>query len=286
VVILHRRLNMIKKILIGLGGTPFTDVAIQRAIELAKRHEATLTGVTVLDRERLEKVGPVPVGGGAFAQKMRKKRVELSLERIQSVINTFEKSCSNNEIKYTIERETGDPFELMVTHSRYHDLTIFGLRSLFDYGLTPEPEDALIRIITEGIRPILANASQYREVKRVLVAYSGSMESSNAMRRYIQLSPWPEASIRVIHIRKKLSPEEAHELVADAANYCGQHGYAVDTAVVKGSPRKTLLVYAQENNFDLIVMGNSIRKLFLRSIIGDTVLDIIRDADRPLFLSQ
>ena len=28
---------MIKKVLLGLGGTPFTDTAIQRAIELANR---------------------------------------------------------------------------------------------------------------------------------------------------------------------------------------------------------------------------------------------------------
>lgn len=48
---------MIKKILIGIMGTPFTGIAIQRAIELAKLHSAKLTGVTVLDRERLDQVG-------------------------------------------------------------------------------------------------------------------------------------------------------------------------------------------------------------------------------------
>ena len=35
---------MIKRILVGLAGTPYTDTAIRRAVELAKVHEAELTG--------------------------------------------------------------------------------------------------------------------------------------------------------------------------------------------------------------------------------------------------
>ena len=54
---------MIKRILVGLGGTEFTTVAIRRAVELAQIHQAQLTGVTVIDVERLKRVGPVPLGG-------------------------------------------------------------------------------------------------------------------------------------------------------------------------------------------------------------------------------
>ena len=46
---------MIKRILLGIGGTPYTSVAIQRAVELAKRFEAEITGVTVLDLDRLRR---------------------------------------------------------------------------------------------------------------------------------------------------------------------------------------------------------------------------------------
>ena len=57
---------MIKRILLGLGGTPFTAVAIQRAIELAKIHKALITGVTVVDIKQLKQVGPIPPGGGSM----------------------------------------------------------------------------------------------------------------------------------------------------------------------------------------------------------------------------
>jgi hypothetical protein len=50
---------LIKRTLLGIGGTPFTNVAIQRAVDLWKIHEAQLTAVTVVDEQRLGRVGPV-----------------------------------------------------------------------------------------------------------------------------------------------------------------------------------------------------------------------------------
>ncbi|MGD8212517.1 MAG: universal stress protein, partial [Desulfobacterales bacterium] len=46
------------------------------------------------------------------------------------------------------------------------------------------------------------------------------------------------------------------------------------------------LEFARENDADLIVMGNSVNTTLLRRLLGDTVLEIIKTADRPLFLSQ
>ena len=48
---------MIKRILLGIGGTPFTKVAIRRAVELGRLHDATITAVTVVDHKRLRRVG-------------------------------------------------------------------------------------------------------------------------------------------------------------------------------------------------------------------------------------
>ena len=72
---------MIKRILLGLGGTPFTDVAIERAVELAKAHDALITGVTIVDTKQLTQVGPVPLGGGTYAAKLREQRLTITEER-------------------------------------------------------------------------------------------------------------------------------------------------------------------------------------------------------------
>jgi nucleotide-binding universal stress UspA family protein len=275
---------MIKRILLGLGGTPYTDVAIERAIELASDHGALITGVTVVDGKRLKKVGPVPPGGGAYAEKLREKRLEITEKRVEKAIEKFNSKCKKSGIATRIYREIGDPFETMIAHARYNDVTIFGLKSLFDYGFTLEPRDALIRLVTQGVRPIIAVSPEYRTIRRVLIAYSGSMESAKAMRRYVQLNPWRDVRLRVAHFGR--SGDNGHRLLEDAAEYCRDHGFSTETEWVENSAKDHLIEYAQKNEMDLIVMGNSIRNLLFRHLLGDTALNAIRQADRPLFLAQ
>ena len=275
---------MIKRILLGLGGTPFTDVAIQRAVELSKLHGALITGVTVVDTKGLKQVGPVPPGGSAYAAKLREKRLAISEERIDAAIKQFKSSCKEADIPFKIEREIGDPFEMMIAHSRYNDVTIFGLRSLFDYGFTMEPRDALIRLVSQGVRPIIAVSPEFRTIRKVLIAYSGSMESAKAMRRFVQLNLWPEVQLRIVHFGKP--NENTDHLLADACSYCSDHGYPNEADLVEGSPRTQLIEYTRQHDMDLIVMGNSIRSLLMRHLLGGTVLNTIQLSDRPLFLAQ
>ena len=124
---------MIKRILVGLGGTPFTKVATQRATELGDLHDAQLTGVTVVDTSKLSKVGPVPAGAGIYAQRMRDKKLQITHEGTEAAIAAFKEHCEKQKVVCRrIEYEQKDTFAAMISEARYNDLTIFGLRSIFD----------------------------------------------------------------------------------------------------------------------------------------------------------
>ena len=275
---------MVKRILVGLGGTPFTKVAVKRAVELARLHEAQLTGVTIVDLNQLQKVGPVPLGGAAYAKNMAQRRIAVTQERVEEAVSNFETACGDAGIAFTVEKETGDPLDLMISHARYHDLTIFGLRSLFDYGLTNEPKDALIRLVSQGVRPILAVSPHYRTVAKALVAYSGSMEAAKAMRRFVQMRLWPDVSIEIVYFGSDAI--KGRDLLAAASEYCRAHGHEAEVTFREEKPDSGILAHAQRSEADIVVMGNSIKSLIFRQIIGGTVLSTIQKADRPLFLAQ
>ena len=274
---------MIKRILVGLGGTPYTPVAIKRAVGLAKRFEAEITGVTVIDVSRLSMLGAV--GGERTAREIA-DRISLTKERIDEAIGKFEAACTAEGIKYRVKQEDGeDPFDLMISLARYHDLMIFGLRSIFEYGISPEePKDTLARLISAGVRPLIAVSDKFRPIQKALIAYSGSMESAKTMKRFIQLCPWPNVRLKIITFEHP--EEETRQLLYDAAEYCRDHGFTVDTDSNPGSPKDYLFAVADLWQADLIVIGNSARSLLMRRILGDTALHIIRNADRPLFLCQ
>ena len=276
---------MIKRILVGLGGTPFTTVSTHCATELARIHGAQTTGVTVVDLKKLGKVGPVPAGAGIYAQRMRERQSRVTQEGIEAAVAAFKEYCSTNQVVCRrIEYEQKDPFTAMIAEARYNDLTIFGLRSIFDYGFTSDPDKAIIKLVTQGVRPILAVAEAYRPVKKALVAYSGSMESAKAIRHFLHLKPWPDVRLHLVHFKESAEPEPF--LLKDAAEFCQSHGFEVQTDMVDGQARSDLLPFARDIDADLIVMGNSVHKTMIKKLLGDTVLETIKSADRPLFLSQ
>jgi len=221
---------MIKRILVGLGGTPYTTVAIERAVKLAKQCDAEITGVTVVNFERIATVGLVPKGVLNTARELAKERVRVTRDAVEDAIGALESACTAEGIKYRVKREEReDPFDLMISLARYHDLMIFGLRSIFEYDISFEDsQDTLARLIAAGVRPIIAVSERFRPIQKVMIAYSGSMEPA----------------------------------------------------------KDFILPMATLWQADMIVLGNSSGGLLLKRLIGETALHIIRNADRPLFLSQ
>ncbi|MBI5664728.1 MAG: universal stress protein [Nitrospirae bacterium] len=278
---------MIKRILLGLGGTPYTSVAIQRAVGLAKRFEAEITGVTVLGLDRLTKMHIAQDETIPAAI----HRVFLTRKRVEEAISAFESACAAEGIKCQVKQEEKESsFDLMISLARYHDLMIFGLRSIFEYNVSvvdltiEEPRDTLARLISAGVRPIIAVSDKFRPVQKVLIAYSGSMESAKTMKRFVQLRLWPDAKLKIVTFQR--SEEKARQLLYDASEYCRAHGFHVESESNPGAPKDFLLPMATLWQADMIVMGNSAHNLLVKRLIGETALHIIRNADRPLFLCQ
>lgn len=275
---------MIKRILLGLGGTDYTVSAIHQAVALAMAHDAEITGVSVIDENRLANVGSVPIGGGHYAHELADDRMAKAKERVEWAVQEFTKACSASSVRHQVLREVGEPFSLMIDQARYHDLMIFGLRSLFEFDIVDDPHDALVRLVQSGVRPLIAVSKEFVSVKKVLIAYSGSMESAKTMKWFVQSRLWPDATLRVVAFEHPA--DRAEKLVCDAAEFCRAHGFETEEAYVPDSPQKHLLPYAAEWGADLIVVGNSAKNLLLRRLFGETALHVIRNADRPLFLSQ
>jgi len=275
---------MLKRILVGLGGADYNASAIRHALALALVYDAEVTGVSIIDESRLRWTGPVPIGGGHFAHHLGDDRVEQARVLSAAAVEEFVDACRAASVRHQVLHEVGEPFELLIDRARYHDLMIFGLRSLFENDLVPDPHSALVRLVEAGVRPLLAVSKEIRPVRRVLVAYSGSMESAKAMKRFVEMRLWADARLRIVTFEQ--DSDKARRLVDDAAEYCRAHGFEVDSAIVQESAKDHLLPYADEWGADLMVVGNSARNLLVRQIFGETALHAIQHSSRPLFLSQ
>ena len=275
---------MIKRILVALSGTPFTSSAVEHAVELARLHDASVTGVTMFDVHRLEHVGPVPLGGGAAAHELTEHRIQEVRQHIEEEIAEFEKSCRDASVSCAVNRERGDMLHQLTSLWRYHDLTIFGLRGLFEYGVLQNPDDVIIRLIALGVRPIIAVGESYRRIHRAMIGYNGSMESAKVMKEFVQMRLWSDMLLKIVYVGKNKA--EAQQLLGDASAYCRAHGYETETEHVKSHGRGALLEAAQAWSADMLVMGSTSRGKIAKLILGDTAEHTMRQAEIPLFLSQ
>ncbi len=274
---------MIRRILVGLAGTPYTPAAIQVAAELGRRRGAELTGVTVVDPDRLL---PARTPAGADqAAALRERRLRVTSERVAEAVAAFEEACVGSGLRHQVIREVGDPFEALVSAARYHDVTVLGVRGLFewDYGAA-DPGKALAQLIAAGVRPVLGVGLAPRPVRRVMVAYSGSLESARALQGFLQGGAWPDAEVRVVSFQDEVA--RALRLAQDAAAYCRVHGIEAEAEGLAGDPRDALLPFATRWGADLLVLGNSARSLLLRQAFGEVALRAMREAEQTLFLSQ
>jgi nucleotide-binding universal stress UspA family protein len=274
---------MVKRILVALSGTPFTPSAMEHAIELAQRKGASVTGVTLVDPARLSDVGPVPIGGATAAYSLTSERMLITQERIEEQLALFRKRCEAEEVPYCVVREEGDPLDQLTSLWRYHDITLIGLRGLFEYGVVHNPDDQIIKMIARGVRPILAVAEKHRSIKRVLIAYNGSVESARAMHLLLHLSPFPEIEPRIVTF--DMPEDRATPLLMDAAEYLRAHGFDPEVELMDGSPRDRLLEHAGEWGADMIVMGSTSRTRITRFLLGDTGLHAMRHSEIPLLLA-
>ena len=275
---------MIRRILVGLGDEDSAAAATETAIGLATAHGATLTGVCVLDAGRLSASGPVPIGAGHLAQELKEHRLSEAQRVIAEVGDQFAASCRRAGVEHRCESTSGEPYQCMSRRARYYDLIVCGLGHLFEHGIVDEPPSELVRLVEAGVQPLIAVTDSYRTVKHVMIAYSGSMESAKAMKRFLQMRLFPQVKLTLVTCEHPA--DQARRLLDDAREYCEAHGYEVTTHHVEASASGQLSVQAEAMNADLIVMGNSARNLLMRRIFGETVLQTVQNSDRPLFLAQ
>lgn len=276
---------MIKRILVGLAGTTYTPIAIQRAIRLAQTHGAEVTGVTVLDVRRVRVVGGQGIPPWDNSSEIHGRRIAIAESYLTQSVREFETECKEANVKYRIVEETGDAFTKLIELARYHDLMVFGLRSILEYNfLVGDPETLLIRLVGAGVRPLIAVSEEFRKVSRVLIAYSGSMESAKAMKRFVQMQLWSGVELKIVTFHP--SDDVANDLMRDAVDYCRAHGFNVCYQSNPGDSKELLLAAANLWQADMIVMGNSTRSVLLKKVLGDTLLETLRNTKIPLFLAQ
>ncbi len=280
---------MLKRIVVGLDGSPYSDSAVSFACSLAQKYNSTVIGVGVVDLPDIEKhIGPGgPPGSGIYAKRLKETKVHDALEKVKGFLKSFEEQCSSFGVKSEVYSEEGVPFEAILEEGKTADLIVVGIRTYYHFETSSEPGDTLKRLMEKPVCPVLAVTDEMTMPQNVVIAFDGGYTSARAMRSFVHLSRELAFASKVTLLRITEEKERDEICAAElsrAQRYLESHGIEVKVVCKKGRPSEVILETAKNLAPSMVVMGSFGKRTIKKFLFGSTANEIIEDASLPLFV--
>ncbi len=283
---------MIKRILVALDPDADTPVATRFAIRLAKRFDAEVTGLTVVDVGNLNSM--IGVGGYGTEHAAREIWVEMTGETqkvAQDLLDSFKKAVDKEGLRNRVLRQQGASAEVIIEEMKYHDLLVLGRDSRFFYSEPDRDTRTLAKVVKGGVAPTLVVTEEYREIENIMIAFDGSSASARSLKSFVHLLPYgKDIEIDLVNVADGESSEamdKSATVLNKAETYLKTHNfnYITKTVLEKGEPGLRILDRQLMKNPDLLLMGAHSVSAVKRAAFGSTTHYMITSTMGPLFLS-
>ncbi len=223
---------------------------------------------------------------------------DLALERMKRPLRLLKNS--RPELKLISDPHPAE--QVLVEAERDYELIVLGenrraagsetmLGGIVDEIVRKAPCPTLI--VREPPTQTSGKPALYRvwSPKKILVPTVGTEYSKNAVELAAVLAASTEAELTIVHISRtdandidaSLPRELGHQIVAREAERGRKFGATIHTVVLEGArPEELIMAMAREGDFDLIVIGSSLRAVSARAFFGHRVESMLKNAHCPV----
>lgn len=281
-----RRCHMLRSILIGLDGSACSSAAIELGIRWARRFDALLVGLGIVDEPTICKREPVPIGAVHFKVERDRHLLAHARRRVGAILEDFARRCDVEGVTYKVLEDVGTPDIQIMQKSRLYDLTMLGQQTYFRFETQNWPDETLQNVLRQGFRPVVAVPEVLRRGTCIVAAYNGSPQADRALRALQTLGLLNEDEVHVVSIQADLAT--AAELAEQAVDFLKLHGVrAVPHAFRPTMPvDKILLALVEQMQAHLLVMGASVRPTWQEYVFGSVTTSVLEASPVPLFLCR
>jgi len=279
---------MTKKILIPTDGSAYGKVAIEYGIYVARKLDAQLLGLHVLDIRLMQ--GPVitDVSGSVGLPPYQEfiPVLESGLEeRADAILDAFFRQCEEGGIHPEVKKTIGLIDEAIIEEGQKADWVLLAQRGdhihIGKGGLLGTTAEAVVR---NAGKPVMVTPAVFREIESMGLAYDGSPPARHALRLAVEISReagWPLTAIVVTDDHRL-----GATLTTEVESSIDASGIDGDVVILRGKEEVQIIRYIQQGAIELMVMGayghNRLRELLL----GSTTSFIIRRSTIPVLLTR
>jgi nucleotide-binding universal stress UspA family protein len=257
----NRESCLFKDILVGVNGKESGWYALDEALIVSKRENAKLMGLHMLQKES-DRESPVT----------------------QELANSFRTKCQKSDVDAELTYSVGNIARTIVDRSRWNDLLILNV----DF---PPPSNRLAKfssgfreIVLRCPRPILVVPHTHSPLSNMLLAYDSSPKAKEALYVATYLSLNWGIPLTMISVTE---PEiDIVSVQNEARTYLDSHGVSAHIIQQPGPISTAILVAAEQNGCDFIVMGGYGQVPIVNFLLDNVVDQVMRSSRIPMLLCR
>ena len=284
---------MIKKILIPTDGSANSLTALEYGIYIARKLDAALIGLYVLDVNLIQgpmltdisgSVGMPPYDGFFDA-------IETSLnEKADCILKEFQERCKKSGINAEVKKTIGKISSIIIEEAQGADLILMAKKGehfhLKEGGLLGSVAEAVVR---DSGKPVLVTPENFVEIESMALAYDGSDSATKALQLSLKLSEqnaWPLTVIIITSDSKKATALSAQ--VEEANQKDPDEPPIADCEIINlsGKEPDEIIKFIKEGSVELMVMGAYGHKRLRELFLGSTTSHVIRKSPIPVLLTR
>lgn len=127
-------------------------------------------------------------------------------------------------------------------------------------------------------KPILVTSSEFKQPRRVLIAFDGSMTTKKGIEMIAASSLFTGVECHIVMAGNNVAALEWAQQKLETA------GFDVTTSMQGGEVEKVLCDYRRDHDIDMIIMGAYGHSVIRRFLVGSTTTNMIRNAQVPVLL--
>ncbi|MDF9748131.1 universal stress protein [Natrinema salsiterrestre] len=293
---------MYTDILIPTDGSDNVEPAIQYGLELARRYDATVHALHVVDSSPIERKLELTTletdletlpdmwydAGDAATQQIETRAAEHGLDAVTEV----RRGIPAREIRSYI---TDIGIDLVCMGTRGHT----GLdRVLLGSVTTRIVRTVDIPVLSVKAKPALSESETQGGFEHILVPTDGSKPAREAVAHALDLAWTYDATLHVLYVvdrgayasrpgwtwdeLQQVLEQNGETIVEDVQSRAAADGVSVAAEITHGVPHQAIEEYCNQNGIDLVVMGTHGRSGLSRRLIGSVTERVLRNSDEPV----
>lgn len=276
---------MLRSILVGIDGSPYSGAALDVGLRLARSHDALLVGLGVVDEPTIRTGETLAPDSSTFQRHHDAAMLHEATRQVESFLARFTRLCAQAQVACKVLEDYGDPVAQIRMEAQRFDLILLGQQTYFRFETQEFADDTLKEFLRHSPRPVLVVPAEPRPGQNVLVAYDGSLPCAKSLQSFVLLGLAQGRQVHVLTVKE--NTVEGARIADRAVEFLQSHGVTAQrhvAALEKVHAAEAILDHAHQFDAEMLVLGAYGRSALHEFFFGSVTSSILQDSDVPMFM--